>query len=258
MKAKLSYIILGIALFFAAPLSAQIKSVDVEGRGATQNEAIQEALVQAVGRVNGVQIDSQKEITSDFETTMDDVATEIRASSSVSENIKTATKGYISYYDLLSSSSDDGEVVVKIRAYGMVYDPTNPNPGSRPYVVIFPFTSKGAILNAEGLNREVLSDEIAKNLSQKLGEVGYFTIIEGADLDPKIRKELNYSTATGVDPDMQAKIGKIVSAAQTVAPLPSSNVSPILQSSATRAAALHTPSSPSGSVQRPTAKQLPT
>jgi curli biogenesis system outer membrane secretion channel CsgG len=213
MKIKLYSIILGIALLFAAPLSAQVKSVMVEGIGANENAAIKQALVQALISTKGASIQSSTTLSSDYKQVMTDVATAITASSSIEEDVKTATSGYISAYDLeTSKKNSDGETVVKIKAYVLEYDPTNPNPGGRPRVVILPFYTKGAKLEAEGLNVLTLSDEIAMNLSAQLGEVGYFTIIEGNQLDDAIKNELNYSISADVDPTMQAKMGRLLSA----------------------------------------------
>ena len=236
MKIKPSSVVLVIALLFAAPLSAQVKFVDVTGNGASENEAIKMALVQALIQVNGASIESSTDISSEYEQVMTDIETAITASSSIKEEVKTATGGYISSYDLLEREDKSGEVIVKIRAYVLVYDPTNPNPGSRPRVVILPFYTKGAKIEADGLNLPTFADEMAMKTSAQLGEIGYFTIIEGSQLDPEIKKELNYSISADVDPTMQAKMGRLLSADYVVSGVITELATDKTKSNQTRAA----------------------
>jgi hypothetical protein len=157
------------------------KSIVVNGRGANQKAAIEDALAQALIATRGVQIVAQEDLASNSH--------KVRV-----EDTKTTTGGYISSYDLLSSSrGDDGEVVVRICAFILT------NPGGRIRVAVLPFSIKGAKVDAEGIDLAVLSNEIALKLSEKLSEVGDFTIIEGVSerVDPEIKN--NFPGQFGAD-----------------------------------------------------------
>ena len=214
-------LILLIMTLLTGSLFGQVKSIEVEGRGANKNAAIQDALVLALKATKGVHIEANSVSESEYEKVMTDIATTCKAEKSLSENIKTATQGYITSFDILGDykDSETNEVVVRVRAFVFEYDPTNPNPGSRPRVVVMPFDFRSATVKgpvrADGspeLNKSVLANEMSTMLISKLAEAGYFTIIEGSKISQSLKDELKYSEAAGVDPKMQAKMNRLLSA----------------------------------------------
>lgn len=137
--------------------STSIKMIEVraEGIGATQRDAILDALKIAIGQVNGMDISSQTISRLATQVTDTNQSTEIFSSSEFVEDIATATSGQVESFDILSSRirpdfNNYIEVVLRVkvakyvasqqlnRIRMSVYDPyLNKNIASDPNAISF-------------------------------------------------------------------------------------------------------------------------
>jgi TolB-like protein len=111
-------LILLAAALLPAPAAAKIvyKTVETEGYGANVNEAVNDALTQAISQVSGQAFEA-KEATKLLSKTSTQNG---QSSDSISEEFRSQiserTKGVIRSYEILDKTKSGGEVVVKIRA----------------------------------------------------------------------------------------------------------------------------------------------
>ena len=82
--------------------------VTVEGRGPTLGAAINEALVEAIGQVNGKAVDASSILSSAELSTAKGNKVTYFSSESFQRNIASATKGVVSSYEVLDSSETSG------------------------------------------------------------------------------------------------------------------------------------------------------
>ena len=111
-----------IALTFLCPVTVYAKSsmelIEVEARGVAMNEskALQAALTEAIGRVNGRQIAALQRLDENW-VENSTTAAGGDYSSSMQQKVTDLTNGAVDSYDLISSQTlDTGEVVVIVRA----------------------------------------------------------------------------------------------------------------------------------------------
>src|SRR6056300_863812 len=111
------FLLILIFIFFNVSFSwaggIQEKTVSSIGYGATESEAVQDALIEALGQIKGKQIDAEK--LSETKRLIKDNQEDLTKSSN--KKISEATSGVISSYKILKmKKTDDGLFKVKIKA----------------------------------------------------------------------------------------------------------------------------------------------
>ena len=127
----------------AAIADTEIRTVVVEGRGATREAAMVDGFAEALRQVNGVKVDLSRELTGVFSESAEQSGkgtTKTTTVSSVqSERVRTASKGAIRSYSIDSIGRDPGgEWSVHLRAEVASYRPP-PNASRRRKIVVLPF-----------------------------------------------------------------------------------------------------------------------
>ena len=98
--------------------SAQIsyREVETQGSGKDLGEAVTNALVEAVGMVNGRSIESQSSLQQMEASSFANGKEDYISSEAFKSAVKSATKGTVAEYDVLSTKQEDGLFFVEIRA----------------------------------------------------------------------------------------------------------------------------------------------
>ena len=90
--------------------------VDATGVGTTLNNAINDALAEAIGRINGKSIETESQLKSVEVSTVENNDEEYFASEAFQQAVKSATKGTVSSYDVISQNEQGGLWEVTVRA----------------------------------------------------------------------------------------------------------------------------------------------
>ena len=105
-----------LTLLFSSSLlsNTEIVKVQVEGIAPSERNAIDIALTEAMGRVNGKSVESEVLLNSSQKSTSDNSGTEYSSSREYQDTIKSRTKGVVDSYRLLSSTKEGSSYRVKL------------------------------------------------------------------------------------------------------------------------------------------------
>lgn len=164
----MKYILLTISLFtlFLGYSYAQIeyKSIESMGSGTTLQNAINEALSEAIGRVNGKSIETKSQLNSLSITEETNDNSNSYNSETMQSAVKSATKGVVSSYDIISKSEKGGiwSVVVNSKIAKLKKSAS----ANRRRLAISPLRSANDYFNIDG--NSVESTKLVRLLGQQL------------------------------------------------------------------------------------------
>jgi len=109
MNAKI--IIVFILTLFSSISFSEIDyvTVDAQGNGETKNEATQEALINAIGQVNGLQMAAKSKASLSYKATVKDNIEEEESFEELKETVSSKTKGVIRSWSVISAQPPSGE-----------------------------------------------------------------------------------------------------------------------------------------------------
>ena len=171
-----------LVLFLSAQVGAQLEAVSVEAEGYGENpeSALNSALTQAIGMVNGKSIESDTLLNTREKTTTKNNNTDYLSSRDFQESIKSKTKGVVETYQILSTSKDEsiGSWVVKVKAAIIRYKPSKS--ANRKRIAVIDLVSRdGCCLTPEGtINPAVAAQEISSSISNYLVQTRKFTVLD--------------------------------------------------------------------------------
>ena len=98
-----------ISLFHLGFLYGQVETVSVnaKGYGDGPESALNSALTQAIGQVNGRSIDSDTLLTTSEKSTTNNDKSDYLSSRDFKESIKSKTKGVVESYSIISNAKED-------------------------------------------------------------------------------------------------------------------------------------------------------
>ena len=147
MLRNLSVVLL--TLFLGLTLQAQTtaETVETEGVGITHNQAIANALAEAIRQVTGTAIDNTRAVESALARVSTTVNGENTSTTTVSEQtnerLSMLTKGAVKTYRILSSDKQqDGSWKVRLTAEITRYQTPGLSPDTRRKIAMIPFTSR--------------------------------------------------------------------------------------------------------------------
>ena len=146
------------------------KIVSSIGYGATENEAVQDALIEALGQIKGKQIDAEK--LSETKRLIKDNKEDLTKSSN--KKISEATSGFISSYKILKmKKTDDGLFKTKIKVSIAVYKKSKQL--DRRRLAVLPFRINNNIYNEDSISF-IISWQ--KDLEEGLTQTRRFAMID--------------------------------------------------------------------------------
>lgn len=191
-------IIFFINICFSWAGGIQEKTVSSIGYGATENEAVQDALVEALGQIKGKQIDAEK--LSETKRLIKDNKEDLTKSSN--KKISEATSGVISGYKILKmKKTDDGLFKVKIKATIAVYEKSKQL--DRRRLAVLPFRINNNIFNDESIS---FINSWQKDLEEGLTQTRRFAMIDKS-YEYESNKELSSYQNKQYDINEVARLG---------------------------------------------------
>lgn len=177
----------------------------VTGYGVTEKEAINDALIEAIKQVYGVNLEGVSQVAYSHKevNTADEYS--YRESSKLERTLREKFKGFVEKYDVLKIEKEkDGTVKAVIKAYVKVYVPPGFSPDTRRKMAIYPFEVEETNLL---FPREKLTKLFTQALITYMTQSRKFTILDRTD-KVYFYKELLEVTGVSAHPRELAKLGK--------------------------------------------------
>lgn len=174
--------------------------------------AIENALVNAVGQVNGITISLAKEIVRkslkgkvQTKNTSDVVKVTTKAQA---QSIATKTKGSIYSYRIISINNVNGGYEAKVVAKIAKYKAPGHDPRKRRALAVLPFEYKSSyLLHGLSINGKALSNRITQSIVNKITQTRKFTILDRQN-SKYYQFEKSFLKSGDTDPIELARLGK--------------------------------------------------
>jgi curli biogenesis system outer membrane secretion channel CsgG len=204
-------------LFFIAFfifLHADFKFVNVEGIGfgANKYEAVENALINAVGQVNGISINSARMIvhqSTKGKILINNSKNVVKVSTtSQARAVATKTKGSVYSYSIIYVRKTNGGFEAKVSATVVKYKSPGLNPRNRRSLAVLPFEYKKTyFLNGIAIDGKALSDRITQAVINKITQTRKFTVLDRQNSD-YYNFEKNFLLSGNTDPIELSRLGK--------------------------------------------------
>jgi len=199
-----------ICLYIVLPVQAGMEYIEVEavGYGITLPEAVNSALVEAIGQVQGKSIDSDTQFINTEESldTNDDSA--YYSSEKYISKVREQTKGVVSKYDILSSGKSEG-VGWKVKVLASVAKYKKNASAGRKSIAVLPLRMSRDTYTVSGSN--VKAADIRRRFSEvlvaRLVQTRRFTILD-REFTEEAEAELNLAASEDVRVEEQARLGQ--------------------------------------------------
>ena len=170
-----------IWLFYLSFAFSQIETVSVnsKGYGDGPESALNSALTQAIGQVNGRSIDSDSLLTTTEKTSTKNDESDYLSSRDFKESIKSKTKGVVESYSIISNAKDDSGLWVAEITAQIARFKTSKSANRKRIAVIDLIGRQGCCLTVEGeLNPDVAAYEVSSAISNFLVQSRKFTVLD--------------------------------------------------------------------------------
>lgn len=206
-KILISFLLLSTFLYGA------IKEVEVSGNGFTKQEAIYNALIEAVRQINGTEIASKtktsfshEEMSSNINNNSKDASL---SSSSVKKDIAADTKGAVEKYEILESSNNGNEWDVRLLVSVPVYKAPGVSNNNRRSIAVMPFyaTQNSFSIGSKKYSAEYISDMISQAITTNITQSRKFSVADKT-YTKDMAKELNLISSQEVPLAQRVKLGQ--------------------------------------------------
>lgn len=172
---SITFLFLLISCLFA---QVEYKTIESSGSGTTLQNAINEALSEAIGRVNGKSIETKSQLNSLSVTEESNDASNSYNSETMQSAVNTATKGVVSSYDIVSKSESKGiwTVVVSSKIAKLKKSAS----ANRRRLAISPLRSSNEyfIIDGENVESSKFTRMLGQQLVSNLVQSRKFTILD--------------------------------------------------------------------------------
>ncbi|SVC97539.1 uncharacterized protein METZ01_LOCUS350393, partial [marine metagenome] len=155
-------------------------SVETEGRGVSLKEAIDQALTEAIGRVNGKSIESSTLLKTSEKFVERNENSDYYVSKEYQDTITSKTKGQVKEYSVLSKNqeNDSKTWVVKVKATIARYKVSKS--AQRKRIAVLPLQARGDCCKTMGsdANPKFAAEELSRGLSNALVQSRKFTVLD--------------------------------------------------------------------------------
>ena len=168
---------------FAGYISAntQIVEVKVEGIGETLQSAIDRALTEAMGRVNGRSIESEILSKTSEKLNISNQSEEYLTSSEYKDQIKSKTKGVVDSYNVISSEKlKNNTYKVHLNVSIVKFKPSKSSNRKRIAVLDLKHRNDCCRVGNVKINGEAISEELTAGISSYLVQTRKFTVLDRA------------------------------------------------------------------------------
>jgi curli biogenesis system outer membrane secretion channel CsgG len=152
--------------------------ITVEGRGPTLGAAVNEALIEAVGQVNGKTVDATSMLSSAEVSTAKGDNVDYYLSESFRRSVASATKGVVASYEIIDSHEETGRWYVQVRAQIGKYKLTEKSQRKRIAVVPLRVTFGRFAFDQQARDNRDAARILADNISARLTQSRRFAVLD--------------------------------------------------------------------------------
>jgi len=194
-------------------LYGAIKEVEVNGNGFTKQEAIYNALIEAVRQINGTEIASKtktsfshEEMNSNINNNSKDASL---SSNSVKKDISADTKGAVEKYEILDSSKNGNEWDVRLLVSVPVYKAPGASNDNRRSIAIMPFyvLQNSFNIGSKKYSGAYISDVISQAITTNITQSRKFSVVDRT-YTKDMASELNMINSQEVPLSQRVKLGQ--------------------------------------------------
>ena len=199
----LSYVFVGLA-----SANTEIVKVEVQGSGENLQSAIDRALTEAMGRVNGRSIESEILSKNSESLNVKNQTEEYLSSSEYQDEIKSKTKGVVESYQVLSSNKlDNNSYLAKLNVSVIKFKASKSS--KRKRIAVLPLSARKSCCRVGGtnINESPLSQELTAAISSYLVQTRKFTVLDRA-YESQSNQEQERLASDNVPITELAKIGQ--------------------------------------------------
>ena len=209
---KCELILIGLVLSLGLPLASagiDYVSVETEGRGVSLKEALDQALTEAIGRVNGKSIESSTLLKTSEKVEETNENSDYYVSQEYQDTIASKTKGLVKEYSVLSKNqeNDNKTWVVKVKATIARYKVSKS--AQRKRIAVLPLQARGDCCKTMGsdANPKFAAEELSRGLSNALVQSRKFTVLDRDYINER-SSEKNVLDSGEVPLEELAKLGQ--------------------------------------------------
>ena len=178
---RIASLIVSLAFSLSLFGNTEVVNIEVEGLGTRERNAIDLALTEAMGRVNGRSIESEVLSQTSETTKSDNDSFEYLGSEEYQNEIKSKTKGVVESYNLISSGKDvTGLYRVKLSVSVIKFKPSKSANRKRIAVLPLQVRNNCCRVGSTSINGEALGPELTAAVSAYLVQTRKFTVLDRA------------------------------------------------------------------------------
>tara|TARA_B110000014_G_C20124848_1_gene598305 strand:- start:517 stop:1782 length:1266 start_codon:yes stop_codon:yes gene_type:complete len=178
---RIASLIVSLAFSLSLFGNTEVVNIEVEGLGTSERNAIDLALTEAMGRVNGRSIESEVLSQTSETTKSDNDSFEYLGSEEYQNEIKSKTKGVVESYNLISSGKDvTGLYRVKLSVSVIKFKPSKSANRKRIAVLPLQVRNNCCRVGSTSINGEALGPELTAAVSAYLVQTRKFTVLDRA------------------------------------------------------------------------------
>jgi len=195
----------------------EIRQVEVASSGATKQEAIYNALVEAVRQINGIKVASDVKTGfshTDLSVSLNDKSLDVSTGkNSIEKHISTKSKGFVKEYEVIDARTVGLQWEVTILANILKYKTPGISPHSRRKIVIMPFRTlmSSYTINNDRYTDDAFSRSFNQHLTNHLTQARRFTVLDREYMNEYLA-EKNIILSSNASTDEQIKIGEALGA----------------------------------------------
>jgi curli biogenesis system outer membrane secretion channel CsgG len=192
------------------PVQAGVEYIEVEsvGYGATLPEAVNSALAEAIGQVQGKSIDSDTRFITTEESVDTNGDSAYYSSEKYISKVREQTRGAVSRYDILSSDKgESGGWEVKVSASVAKYKKTASAGRKRIAVLPLRMSRDSYIVSGSRVEAADIRRRFSEVLVARLVQTRRFTILD-REFTEATESELNLAASGDVQVEEQARLGQ--------------------------------------------------
>lgn len=174
------YLLLLIFVFAGnIPANTEIVKVEVEGIAESLQLAIDRALTEAMGRVNGRSIESEVLSKTSETLSVKNQTEDYLSSTEYQDKIKSKTKGVVQSYNLISSEQLEKNVYKVVLSVSIIKFKASKS-SNRKRIAVLPLRARGGCcqVGTTNINGQSFSEELTAAISSYLVQTRKFTVLD--------------------------------------------------------------------------------
>jgi hypothetical protein len=201
--------LLFIVLFFPLLANGGVESIEVnvQGEGNSYQQALNNALLEAVGQIHGKSIDSQKMTLSIEASSATNESEEYYSSDAYLSVVKEKTKGQVSSYKVLDADDSSGRWILDVVAQVAKFKKSKSADRKRIVIAQSKVGQNTFSVLGQNINAQKVAEKMDQSMSDGLVQTRKFAILDRQN-NAAVDSELTLAASDRVSTEEAARIGQ--------------------------------------------------